>query len=59
MPPQNGIRDYGQDFLALAVHMSSTGQVLHVHFDGEGTMVLESKEALGRELMQGPPGDKC
>ena len=39
--------------------MSSTGQVLLVHFDGEGAMVLESKEALGRELMQGRPGDKC
>ena len=59
MPPQEGYPAYGQDFLALAVHMSSTGQVLHVHFDGEGAMALESKEALGRELMQGRPGDKC
>ena len=59
MPPKEGIRAYGRGFLALAVHMSSTGQVLQVHFDGEGVMVLESKEALGRELMQGRPGDKC
>ena len=59
MQPLEGHPNYGQDFHALAVHMSSTGQLLQVLFDGEGVMVLESKEALGRELMQSRPGDKC
>ena len=59
MPSREVLPDYGEDFRAMTVHMSSTGQVLQVHFDGEGTIVQESKDALGRELKQSQPGDKC
>jgi hypothetical protein len=60
MPPRDGVLpDYGEDFRVMNVHMSSTGQVLLVHFDGEGTIMQDSKDALGRELMQSRQEDKC
>ena len=51
--------DYGEDFRVINVHMSSTGQVLPVHFDGDGVIMQDSMDALGRELMQSRPEDKC
>ena len=59
MPPRELLPDYGEDFRAITVHMSSTGQILQVHFDGEGAIAQESQDALGRELMQSQAGDKC
>lgn len=59
MPPREVLPDYGEDFRVMNVHMSSTGKVLQVHFDGEGAIVQESKDTLGRELMQSRPGDMC
>ena len=51
--------DYGEDFRVMNVHVSSTGQVLPVHFDGDGVIMQDSMNALGRELMQSRPEDKC